>query len=298
MNWIKIFRAGTHTDSSGKTATFTAEDLDKVVAGFDPAQRQVPLVLGHPKDNDPAFGWVEGLRRAGEFLEATFKQVPEALAKAVAEGRYKQVSISLRPDLTLRHVGLLGAVPPAVPGLGEVVGFADGAAVYAFNEQGEEEGMELERLKKQVEQLQAENAQLKAGGAYQEQLAAKDKEITDLQAKNKAAEAAKVKAEADFAEHKAGQRKLARQARLDKLVAEGKILPAEQANALAFAEALAGAQGEMEFADGSGKTEKVSKEEAYWRGFEQRQSHGLFKEYTAPGASVQESGTPNLAAKF
>lgn len=118
--WIRIFRAGTHTDSSGRGGTWTAADLDRIVANFSLERHEPPLVLGHPKDNAPALGWVSGLRRVGDCLEAQFSQVAEEVKDWVRAGRFKKVSISLLPDLTLRHVGLLGAAVPAVAGLGSV----------------------------------------------------------------------------------------------------------------------------------------------------------------------------------
>ena len=36
-DWIEIFKAGTHTDSAGRTWTFGTADLDRIVAGYDPA---------------------------------------------------------------------------------------------------------------------------------------------------------------------------------------------------------------------------------------------------------------------
>ena len=44
-------------------------------------------------------------------------QVHDSVVDAVQAGAYKKVSIALYPDGLLRHVGLLGATPPAVKGL-------------------------------------------------------------------------------------------------------------------------------------------------------------------------------------
>ena len=53
--WVEIFRAGRHTDSQGRSADFTAADLDRTVSLFDPAHHEPPAVIGHPKDNAPAW---------------------------------------------------------------------------------------------------------------------------------------------------------------------------------------------------------------------------------------------------
>lgn len=296
MNWIEIFRTGSHTDSAGRTKEWTAQDLDRIVESYDPAKHEAPLVLGHPKDNAPAYGWVSQLRRVGDVLQATFKDVHEEVQQLVADGRYKKRSISLYPDSRLRHVGLLGAVPPAVQGLRDIAGFGGGgeSTCYEF----EEGGMPtVEELQRKLDEAQAEIARLKAGGEFKEQLAARDAQITDLTAKLKDAEGSRDKAVKEFAEFRTGQDKQARQARLEKLVAEGKVLPAERDQVLLFAEALAEVKGEMEFS-ADGKPEKVSKEEAYWRSLEARQSNELLKEFTASSSGQQERTSVNLAAKF
>lgn len=119
MEWIEIFKAGKWTDMSGIERNFTEADLDTIISKTQASNREAPLVLGHPKHNDPAYGWVEGLKREGNKLLMKCKQVAPAFAEWVKDGRYKKKSISLYPDMTLRHVGFLGAMQPAVPGLAD-----------------------------------------------------------------------------------------------------------------------------------------------------------------------------------
>ncbi len=54
MNWFAIFKTGKHTSNSGETKEYNAEDLDKMISKFESGK--VPLVIGHPKTNDPAWG--------------------------------------------------------------------------------------------------------------------------------------------------------------------------------------------------------------------------------------------------
>ena len=132
---ITIFRAGRHTAMSGASLDFSAADLEATVSGYDPALHEAPLVIGHPRDNAPAYGWIGSLTLAGRELLATPRQVNPEFAEAVNAGRFKKVSASFyRPDAPhnplpgvyyLRHVGFLGAQPPAVKGLGDAR-FADG----------------------------------------------------------------------------------------------------------------------------------------------------------------------------
>jgi hypothetical protein len=133
---LEIFRGGRVETSAGEALTFTAADLEAIAAGYDPAKHEAPLVVGHPTNDDPAYGWVKGLRVAGEALVAEVDQVDPAFKELVEAGRYKKISASFyRPDAAsnptpgkwhLRHVGFLGAVPPAIKGL-RPVQFAGGA---------------------------------------------------------------------------------------------------------------------------------------------------------------------------
>lgn len=117
-NYCEIFRAGTHKAANGEEKTYTTADLDAIVNNFN-ADISAPIVIGHPKTNNPAYGWVDSVKREGEKLYASFKQVVPEFSEWVNKGYYKNRSISLYPDMRLRHVGFLGAQPPAVKGLEE-----------------------------------------------------------------------------------------------------------------------------------------------------------------------------------
>ena len=130
---------------AGQTLDFTAADLAATVAAYDPALSEAPIVVGHPRHDAPAYGWVRGLRlNTASGIEADPHQVDSAFAEMVAAGRFKHVSASFyAPDAPnnpvpgvyyLRHVGFLGAQPPAVKGL-RTPEFADGeAGVVEFAE--------------------------------------------------------------------------------------------------------------------------------------------------------------------
>jgi hypothetical protein len=123
-DYVEIFRGGMQTDSSGKEHDGDAM-IEKAFASFQLQEHQPPMVVGHPKDNDPAYGWVKGLRvKEGvgvpKTLLAKFEDVVPEFEDLVAAGRYKKRSASFYPDGRLRHVGFLGAVPPAVKGLADL----------------------------------------------------------------------------------------------------------------------------------------------------------------------------------
>jgi hypothetical protein len=120
MKWFEIFKAGTHTDSSGVERKYTEKDLDTMVSKYNPSEHEAPLVIGHPKTNDPAYGWVEKIKRVGDRLLALPKQVVPEFEEMVEKGMFKKISMSHYPNMTLRHVGFLGAVPPAIKGLKDI----------------------------------------------------------------------------------------------------------------------------------------------------------------------------------
>lgn len=141
---IQIFRAGRHTAMSGVALEFGEADLAATVAAYDPAKHEAPLVVGHPTHDGPAYGWVRSLSIKSGAIEANPDQVDTAFAEMVNTGRFKTVSASFyAPDAPanpvpgvyyLRHVGFLGAQPPAVKGL-RTPSFADGeAGVVEFAE--------------------------------------------------------------------------------------------------------------------------------------------------------------------
>ena len=86
----EIFRAGTRTDANGNTVTITHADLAAAAQAYDPKVHEAPIVVGHPKADAPAYGWVSGLKAENGVLTADFDQVDEGFADLVKAGRYKQ----------------------------------------------------------------------------------------------------------------------------------------------------------------------------------------------------------------
>lgn len=165
---LEIFRPGSHTDSSGRALTFSEGEVSDLASGYDPALYEAPVVIGHPKSDDPAYGWVRSLRFAEGALKATLHKVAPSFAALVKEGAFRNRSASLyapsapgnpRPGhWYLRHLGFLGATPPAIKGL-QPVAFAegDGAVTLDFGEAG---GLAAEntRLRQELTRLRASAA--------------------------------------------------------------------------------------------------------------------------------------------
>ena len=169
--WIEVFKTGLHTDSSGNTKKWTEKDVDKIVSSYAARKNDAPAVIGHPKSNSPAYGWIKELKRDGDKLLAKVEPTVKEFVEWVRKKLYKHVSISLRPDLSLRHVGFLGGAPPAVKGL-KVPEFAEEefmeieipATEMSENQIKEDQQMEpkeFEELKKTNLELVKTNAELK-----------------------------------------------------------------------------------------------------------------------------------------
>ncbi|PPD36757.1 MAG: peptidase [Methylomonas sp.] len=142
-NPIQIFKTGTHVAMNGAELTFSEADLVASAKAYDPALHEAPLVVGHPSTDAPAYGWVKSLDAANGALSAQPDQLDPAFSELVAAGRYKKISAAFYSPHSpgnpvpgvyyLRHVGFLGAQPPAVKGLAQV-NFSESDGIVTFNE--------------------------------------------------------------------------------------------------------------------------------------------------------------------
>ena len=136
--WVEAFKVGTHTDSDGNQHKWEPKHLDIIaqqynsrVSDGNPEHKQAPVVLGHPKDDSPAYGWIDKVKVKGDRLMAHLDQLNKDFVAALKSGAYKFRSISLYPDLNIRHLGFLGGVQPAVAGLAPYK-FADATQAITF----------------------------------------------------------------------------------------------------------------------------------------------------------------------
>lgn len=174
MNPLHIFKPGTHTAQCGTTYNFTEADLAATVAAYNPTLHEAPLVIGHPQHDAPAAGWVKSLSATAQGLTADPQQIDASFAEQVAKGRYKKISASFyHPTAAnnpvpgvyyLRHVGFLGAQPPAVKGL-RPIELAEGEpGVIQFSEDGPQTAdlttavLEAENHRLKAELIQRDNA--------------------------------------------------------------------------------------------------------------------------------------------
>ncbi|EDI1750839.1 peptidase [Salmonella enterica] len=134
MNPIHILKTGHYTDMYGRHYQFSEADLNDIMQTYDPTLHEAPIVVGHPRSDGPAYGWVGGVKRGSDGLSVEPRDVEPQFAELVKTRRYSKVSACLYgPDTPgnptpgkyyLRHVGFLGAQPPAIKGLKPVT-FAD-----------------------------------------------------------------------------------------------------------------------------------------------------------------------------
>ena len=126
---LHIFKPGRWTTVAGESIEFGEADLQATAQAYDPKISKAPLVVGHPKTDAPAQGWAASLAVSGRGLYAAADKVDPEFAEEVRAGRWGTISAKFyRPEDAnnpvpgvwyLRHIGFLGAQPPAVKGLDE-----------------------------------------------------------------------------------------------------------------------------------------------------------------------------------
>lgn len=194
-NWLAIFRPGTHIAKSGKKRTWTEAEVAQIADNYSQTEERAAITIGHPEnDATPAFGWIDGLKVENGVLYAKPGQVHEGLKEAIKAGHYTRLSSGLRRKVDgtweLDHLAVLGAVKPAVTGLGELQFSADVEEYDAgladkqtdvpewimsrierleerltnnspSNFSTSESTMTEQEMQQRIQQLEAENAQLK-----------------------------------------------------------------------------------------------------------------------------------------
>lgn len=132
-DWFTAFQGGSQVDSNGNKKVWSEADLDQVVAN---TQKRIeknvysgaPMVIGHPKANAPAYGWIGDIKRVGKSLSVKGSNLQDAFATGVKEGLWPNRSVSIGKDSNgyyLRHLGFLGAVPPAIEGMDSIYSASD-----------------------------------------------------------------------------------------------------------------------------------------------------------------------------
>jgi hypothetical protein len=284
----------------------TDAQLRASAAAYDPAKHEAPIVIGHPKTNAPAYGWINKLDFTNGDLNGDPQQVDAAFAELHNGGKFKKHSAAFYgPDdpnnpvpgvYYLRHVGFLGAQPPAIKGLRD----------YTFEENSQSIEIEFEETKWTWRSLARALRGMRDWLIEKEGLEKADDIIPDYlitdvseaavdststfsepepkimpdpkkepefaeretalqqQAADIAAKDADIKAREDaIAAREAQARRADTVAFCETLIAAGKVLPRDKDNLVEFMAALPAA--EIEFAEGDAKVKKTS--DAWLRNF-------------------------------
>ena len=246
---LEIFKPGTFVAENGQTYSFSDADVQASVNAYDPAVFKAPLVVGHPKLDSPAFGWVDSLAfSSAKKVLAAPTDVDPAFAEAVNKKRFPKISASFfHPDspsnpvpgvFYLRHVGFLGGAAPAVKGL-EMASFAECAEsdIVTIDFSNPEEKPVNKATDNKDDKTNVDFAE------RENKLTAKEQALADREkALAKKEQDARVEGIASFAEV---------------LVAEGKVLPAEKEGLVAFMAGL-NERDTVSFANGDEKVEKTA----------------------------------------
>lgn len=249
---LEIFRAGTFTSEEGQRLTFSAADVAATVAAYDPQKHKAPLVVGHPKTEDPAYGHAVSLSLSNNgVVLAEPANVDPAFAELVNAQRFDKISASFWSPTSprnpvqgvyyLRHIGFLGAVPPAVTGL-KSPSFADTdneLITINFSDTPKEHVMtaeEIAALKTLEQKLKADEA------SFADKKKEQDKKQAELDAKEKL-----------IAQAESKVRTVEIESFAEGLIGKGKLLPIEKAGVVALLGSLPIDQS-ISFADGDGKT--------------------------------------------
>ena len=247
--WFEVFRAGKYPQGD-----VSAEEVEAIARSYDPAFREAPVVLGHPKNDHPAMGWVDAVQAKAGTLLVRFKKLVPEFVQAVRKGLFQKVSVRLlrttERGLYLGHVGFLGAALPAVAGLAPIHFEAGGGDIDAETDftaaaGGEDGGSEMPKT---AEERAAElEARLKVA---EERVEQQQREFTaQLVAERRDRQLSEVRSD------------------LVARVRDGKLAPALVPGLVEFLVALPDAADEaIEFAAGDGKTEKKTPR-AFFRGF-------------------------------
>jgi hypothetical protein len=300
---IQIFKSGKHTAMSGAALSFSETDLAATAAAYDPAKHEAPIVVGHPSNDGPAYGWVNSLSFADGGLDASPTQVNPEFAEMVKNGAYKKISAAFyAPDSPsnpvpgvyyLRHVGFLGAQPPAVKGMRNPSFAEKEEGVIEFAECGDVQNASLWRIFKNYwigeKGLDAANIAIPEDAIVSLEQAAQQDDDTDTDTNTgtgaaspsftekppikgdemsaeQLAELAALKAEntknkADLAAFSEKEKTRAIAARLadhtafvDGLIKEGRLLPANKGVTVATMDNITSQDQAVEFGEGETKT--------------------------------------------
>lgn len=125
---LDLVAPGKWKSKAGKIVNVTKEFVAnalKATKNFKYQNDEIPIVVGHPKEDAPAWGWA----KKGNVLvddrdhlqvELSEEDFHPSFLKQLKQKMYKTISAAFREDGSLKHIAFLGAQPPAVTDLDPV----------------------------------------------------------------------------------------------------------------------------------------------------------------------------------
>lgn len=334
MKRINIFRPGTHTDSSGQTISFSEDHIKGAVAAYDPDVHEAPIVIGHPQDNLPAYGWVNSLSYSDDRgIDANPHQVNKDFEEMIKQGAFKKVSASFYSpespnnpspgNYYLRHVGFLGAQPPAIKGLRATEfseeenciefeeDFAESWVLktlfrnvreFVINKYSKSEADDIlpeyllesleDRDSKKTDSLPEFKENDEVDPVTKEELEARQAEIAKKEADIAAKEVSFSERETAIAEKEKADKRKAIEGKVDGLIKAGKALPANKDALVSFVESL-GTDAVLEFEE-AGEGKKLSGHDFFFNFMESQKPSVDFGERSGgDDSSESQPVTPN-----
>ena len=108
----------------------TSAHINGLAESYSQSSQRAPVVIGHPKTDSPAYGWVVNLHVKEGGLYGDL-DLTEKFYDIVKDGFYTERSVAFynKEPYQLRHLGFLGATPPAIKGLQDLT-FDDSDTEY------------------------------------------------------------------------------------------------------------------------------------------------------------------------
>ena len=117
---VPFFKTGKFQSMQGDETEYTLQDLQEIEKRYNARQDKASIVIGHPaKGQEKPLGTVESVKIFNDKLFAFVDDVDPKFMKAFKSGAYRCCSVAFQGGLNIRHIGFLGACPPAIKGLGD-----------------------------------------------------------------------------------------------------------------------------------------------------------------------------------
>lgn len=149
--WVEVLQTGTFTDMHGQTVTFNEQDLDMMVAAFDGTKDELmpPIRLGTHNPLGISGGWIGGMRRVEDRLQANFQELLPGIREMFEKKLYRTVSAGVKFGKEVGgkkwarfvdHVAVLGKHLPAIKTLQDIQALMseEKAEAYAVSEVDED----------------------------------------------------------------------------------------------------------------------------------------------------------------